>query len=226
MTDKKKGKKECLTLLGIKRGMTQKFDDKGNVTPCTVIEVEPCVVVQLKNKEKDGYTALQLASQKIIVNREETLARRTSKPLLGHFKKANVAPRKHLKESRIADTADYTVGQEIGVAIFNDVEYVDTRARSKGKGYQGVIKRHHYAGGPASHGSGFHRHAGSTGMRSSPGRCLPGGKKAGHMGSEFVTTQNLKVIEVNEKDNVLLVKGAVPGPVGGLVEVTAAVKIA
>jgi large subunit ribosomal protein L3 len=214
----------ALTMMGKKRGMMQLFDEKGNVVVCTVIQAEPNVVTQIKTKATDGYTAIQLGFEKVTGKTQYTIEARTKKPRLGHFKKAGVESRRHLLESRIESTDEYTLGQEIGVDVFNEVEFVDATAISKGKGYQGVIKRHHFAGGPASHGSGFHRHAGSTGMRSTPGRGLPGGKKAGQMGNERVTVQNLQVIKVDPENHLILVKGQVPGPRNGLVYLSQAKK--
>lgn len=214
----------ALKLMGKKRGMVQLFDENGNIVVCTVIEAEPNIVTQIKTKESDGYDAVQFGFEKIKAKDPRTIEKRTKKPQFGHFKKAGVEPRRYLTELRVEDTSTYSLGQEIGVGIFADAPYVDATAESKGKGYQGVIKRHHFAGGPASHGSGFHRHAGSTGMRSTPGRCLPGGKKAGQMGNTRVTAQNLKVVMVKEDDNLIVVKGQVPGPRNGLVYLSQAAK--
>ncbi|MCE2983639.1 MAG: 50S ribosomal protein L3 [Parachlamydia sp.] len=213
-----------LTMMGKKRGMIQLFDEKGNVVVCTVIQAEPNVVTQIKTKQTDGYSALQLGFDKIIGKTQYTIEARTKKPQLGHFKKAQVESRRHLKESRIDSVDEYSLGQEIGVDVFSDIEFVDATAISKGKGYQGVMKRHNFAGGPSSHGSGHHRHAGSTGMRSTPGRGLPGGKKAGQMGNEQVTVQNLRVVRVDAENQVIIVKGQVPGPKNGLVFLRQAVK--
>jgi len=218
-------KKRGLTqLLGKKRGMTQLFDDKGNIVVCTVIEVEPNVVTQIKTKEKDGYNAIQLGFDKVRGKTQYTISSRVSKPLLGHYKKAGVEPRKHLIESKTDFTEEFGLGQEITIGAFEEIKFVDATAVSKGKGYQGVMKRHNFAGGPASHGSGFHRHAGSTGMRSTPGRGLPGGKKAGQMGNEKVTVQNLQVVRVDVENQLILLKGQVPGPRNGLVHIKQAVK--
>lgn len=213
-----------LKLMGKKRGMVQLFDEKGHAHVCTVIEVQPNVITQVKTQQTDGYNAIQLAFDEVKVNDERTLEKRISKPLRGHFKKANVAPRRHIAESALETVEQYTVGQEVGLEAFEGLEYVDATAISKGKGYQGVIKRHHFAGGPASHGSGFHRHGGSTGMRTSPGRCLPGQKMPGHMGAEKATVQNLKVISMDPKEHVIVVEGAVPGPRDGLVYLSSAKK--
>lgn len=214
-----------LNLMGKKRGMTQLFDDKGNVIVCTVIEAEPNVITQIKTEEIDGYKAIQLGFDKIVTKDPRTMRKRASKPRLGHFAKANVEPRRYLLESRLDQIEDYSVGQELGVEQFDEVKFIDAAAMSKGKGYQGVIKLYNYAGGPASHGSGFHRHAGSRGMRSTPGRVFPGGKCANHMGYDRKTVQNLEVIMIDKENNLILVKGAVPGPKDGLVTISPAIKL-
>lgn len=214
----------ALKLKGKKRGMTQLFDEKGTLMPCTVIELEPNVIAQIKTKENDGYVALQLGSDKITTKDPRTLNRRLHKPQLGHYAKNSIAPRRSLHETRIEKADDYAIGQELGVELFNEIEHIDVTAISKGKGYQGVMKLHNFAGGPASHGSGFHRHAGSTGMRSTPGRCLKGGPRASHMGSEQVTVQNLKVVKIDKENNLIIVKGQVPGPRNGSVSIAPAVK--
>lgn len=213
-----------LKFMGKKRGMTQLFDDQGNVITCTVIEAEPNVVTQVKTVEKDGYNAIQLGFERVVVKDPRTIEKRVTKPLRGHYAKASVEPRRYLLESRFENVEGYSQGQELSVAEFEEIKFVDATAMSKGKGYQGVIKLHHFSGGPASHGSGFHRHAGSTGMRSTPGRCLPGGPRASHMGDDRVTIQNLEVIQIDKQENLILVKGAVPGPVNGLVILSAAIK--
>ena len=206
-----------LKLMGRKRGMTQLFDDKGNVVACTVIEIEPNVVVRVKTKEHDGYDALQLGFEKV-------KKKRLTKPLQGHFDGNKIESRRFLRESRFEDIDGYSIGQEVGVAAFQDVEYIDVIGTSKGKGFQGVMKRHNFSGGPASHGSHFHRRAGSTGMRSTPGRCLPGVKKAGRMGGERNTVQNLKIIQVDVDKNIIIVKGPISGCTGSLVFLSKAVK--
>jgi large subunit ribosomal protein L3 len=215
----------ALKLMGKKRGMTQRFDETGNIVVCTVIHAEPNVVTQIKRKESDGYNALQLGFDKIATKDPRTVEKRVSKQLLGHFKKSNVEPRRYLAESRIDNIDEYSVGQEVGVSLFNEVSYVDVCGVSKGKGYQGVMRRHNFSGGPGAHGSGFHRHGGSTGMRSTPGRTLPGQKKAGHMGCERVTVQNLRVLGVDEGRNLIIIEGAIPGPRGGLVSIAPARKM-
>ncbi len=197
-----------LKFMGKKKGMTQIFDSEGNLIVCTVISAEPNAVVQIKNKDKDGYSAIQLGAEKLSPSRRKNL----SKPLIGHFAKAKVEPCKHLCESRVSnDDQNLQLGQEVDLSIFEEGTFIDISSKSKGKGFQGVMKRHGFKGGPASHGSGFHRAAGSTGMRSTPGRNLPGGKKAGQMGNVKVTIQNLKIIKIDPDKQVILVKGAVPG---------------
>jgi large subunit ribosomal protein L3 len=209
-----------LKLMGKKRGMTRVYDEKGNLIVCTLIAAEPNVIVQVKSQEKDGYSAVQLGTVKV----PESKKKNVSKPLVGHFARAKVEPRRHLLESRIDNAEEYELGQEVGVDYFADVEFVDVCGTSKGKGFQGVIKRHNFAGGPASHGSGFHRSAGSTGMRSTPGRSLPGVKKAGQMGSQKVTAENLKVVRVDAEKQIILVKGAVPGAKNSLLYIRKSVK--
>jgi large subunit ribosomal protein L3 len=215
-----KGKYMTLKLMGKKRGMTRLFDEKGNHVVCTVISAEPNIITQIKRKERDGYEAVQLSAFKV----KPSKVKNVLKPLRGHFAKAGVEARTASIESHVEDIEAFQVGQEVGVSYFADVEYVDVSGVSKGKGYQGVIKRHHFAGGPASHGSGFHRHGGSTGMRTSPGRCLPGQKKAGRMGSDKVTLQNLRVVRIDEEKQVIIVEGAIPGARGGIVYITKSVK--
>lgn len=214
----------ALNLMGKKRGMIQLFDDKGNSVSCTVIEVEPNVVTQVKTQANDGYTAIQMGFDEVKTKDHRTAERRVGKPLAGHFKKCSVAPRRFLHETRMDVVEGYEPGQSIGLDKFLEVKFLDISAVTKGKGYQGVMKRHNYAGGPAAHGSGFHRHAGSRGQRTTPGRVFPLGKAAGHMGCENMTVQNLKVILVDDKENIIVVEGAVPGPKGGVVTLTEARK--
>ena len=212
-------------LMGKKRGMTSIFDDQGNLIVCTGIEVEPNVVTQIKTTETDGYNAIQTGFDKIQGKRPETIQKRTGKPLAGHFKKNNIEPRRHLVESRIDNVQDYTLGQELTVEMFKDVKFIDVYGTSIGKGYQGSMKLHNFGGLPASHGViKCHRSLGSTGNRSTPGRCFPNGKRDSHMGHEKVTVQNLKVMEINTEDNIIVVKGAVPGPKNGLITITKAMK--
>lgn len=209
-----------LKFMGKKLGMTRLFDAKGNHVVCTVISAEPNIISQVKSSEKDGYEAVQLAALKV----KPSKLRNVTKSLKGHYAKAGIDPRVRLSETRVESTQDFQVGQEVSVAQFAEVSFVDVQGVSKGKGHQGVMKRYHFAGGPASHGSGFHRHGGSTGMRSTPGRCLPGQKKSGRMGGEVVTTQNLRVVRVDAEKQLMIVEGAIPGARGGLLYITKAVK--
>ncbi|MCB1118665.1 MAG: 50S ribosomal protein L3 [Chlamydiia bacterium] len=214
-----------LNLMGKKRGMTTLFDEKGNRVCCTVIEVTPNVVTQVKTVEKDGYNAIQLGCDAVVTKDPRTAKERVGKPLMGHFEKNGVAPQRCLAETRVESVEGFEVGQEISVESFAEETFVDVIGTSKGRGFQGVMKRHNFAGGPASHGaSKFHRKSGSTGMRSTPGRGLPGGKKPGHMGNEQVTVQNLKVYKVDAAENVIVVEGAIPGPNHRLVTIRTAKK--
>jgi large subunit ribosomal protein L3 len=212
-------------LMGRKRGMTRLFDEKGNAVVATVIEIEPNVVTQIKTTDVDGYEAVQLGFEKVTTNDPRTIERRVKKPLRGHFAKANVEPRRFLQEFKTEKLDNFTVGQEINVDLFKVGEYLDVTATSKGKGFQGAMKLHNFAGGRATHGNSLsHRALGSTGMRSSPGRCFKGGPRASHMGDDTVTVQNLEVVMVSLEDNVILVKGAVPGARDALVTIEEAVK--
>lgn len=207
-------------LYGKKRGMTKIFDDEGNIVVCSVIEVDPNVVVKIKTEEKDGYSAVQMGAGKLT----DSQKKRLKNPVLGYFKKQQVEPRKKLFENRTSETSGFEVGQEISLAIFQDEKYVDVVGISKGKGFQGVMKRHNFKGGPAAHGSKFHREPGSTGMCSYPARTFKGKRMAGHMGSERVTQEGLKVVRIDEDKNLLLVKGSIPGPNGGDVCIRKALK--
>ncbi|MBZ4642774.1 MAG: large subunit ribosomal protein [Deferribacteres bacterium] len=205
-------------IIGRKIGMTQVFMSDGAVVPVTVIEAGPCVVVQKKTKETDGYNALQLGFGKILK------AKKVNKPMAGHFKKNNLDFYKFLKEFRTDNVNDFEVGQEIKADIFEEGELVDVQGISIGKGFQGVIKRHGFGGGPASHGSDFHRAPGSIGMCEFPGETLKGKKMPGRMGNKTVTTQGLKIAKVLADKNVLLIKGAVPGHKNGIVYIKKSTK--
>jgi large subunit ribosomal protein L3 len=214
-----------MRLMGRKRGMTQRFDDQGRLIPCTVIEIEPNVIVQLKSVERDGYTAIQLGCEEVKAKDPRTLERRIGKPRAGHFKSGNVAPRRHLKECRVELAESVQVGDQFTVEFFSEVSYVDVTAISKGRGFQGTMKRHNFRGGPASHGcEKVHRSPGSIGNRSTPGWVYPGRKMSGHMGAERVTVLSLQVVAIEPDLNVLLVRGAVPGATGDLVSIRPAVK--
>jgi large subunit ribosomal protein L3 len=196
-------------LIGKKLGMTQVFDES-RLTPVTVIEAGPCQVVAVKTKERDRYEAVQLSFG-------EVKERRLSKPELGHLKKNQASPSRVLREFR--KDGEPAVGQFVTVGMFKKGDWVDVIGVSKGKGYQGVVKRHHYAGGPESHGSMFHRAPGSIGASSFPSRVWKGKTLPGHMGSERVTVQRLKVVESRSEENLLFVRGAIPGAVNGVVVV-------
>ena len=207
-----------LTLIGQKKGMTQIFDQQGNRVVCTVIQAEPNTILQVKRKETHGYNGLQLAGQSL----SSSQASRMPKPQKGQFAKAQVEPCRVIHESRIENVDDYQVGQKLDLTLFSETQYVDIEGVSKGKGFQGVIKLHKMSGGPAAHGSGFHRHMGSTGMRTTPGRCFPNGKRASRMGGDRKTVQNLKVVAI--RGDLLLVEGAVPGARSGTVFIRKAKK--
>ena len=204
-------------ILGKKIGMTQVFTKEGKLIPVTVIEVEPNVVTQIKTVEKDGYDAIQLATETI----REGLS---NKPAMGHTKKANTEPKRFLKEIRGVNVSEYTLGQTIGVDIFSEGEMVDVTGTSKGKGFQGVIKRYNQTRGPMGHGSQYHRGVGSLGTML-PMHVLKGKKMPGQMGNVQRTVQNLEIIEVNVEDSYILVKGNVPGPKKSLVMIRTAVKM-
>lgn len=203
-------------ILGRKIGMTSVFNKKGKLIPVTVIEVTPNVVSQVKTKETDGYDAIQLA----FCDKREKLA---NKPETGHLKKANTSPKRFLKELRGVLATDYSLGQEIKADIFTEGEMVDVTGTSKGKGTQGVIKRYNQTRGPMGHGSQYHRGVGSLGTML-PMRVLPGKKMPGRMGNEKVTVQNLEVISIDLENNVILIKGNVPGPKNSLVVIKTSVK--
>ena len=199
-----------------KIGMTGVFAKDGKLIPVTVIEIEPNIVTQIKTKETDGYEAIQLAS----VNKREKLS---NKPEQGHFKKSNSTPKRFLKEIRGVDVSSYSIGQELKADVFTEGEIVDVTGTSKGKGFQGVIKRHNQSRGPMGHGSQYHRGVGSLGTML-PMRVLPGKKMPGQMGGDKVTIQNLEIIQIDLENNVILIKGNVPGPKKSLVLVKSAVK--
>ena len=208
-------------LLGKKLGMTQIFGEDGSAIPVTVIKAGPCAVVQKKTVSSDGYDGIQLGFEEV------AKVKRVNKPVTGHFKKANVAPRSLLREFRV-DTEEleaHEVGAEISVDIFEPGEFVDVTGTSKGKGFAGVVKKYHFKGAPASRGTHENfRHGGSIGQNMTPGRTIKGKKMPGHMGSERVTVQNLKVVDVRGDTNILMVEGAVPGPTNGFVIIKKAVK--
>ena len=197
--------------------MTQVFGEDGVLTPVTVLQAGPCVVTQVKTVENDGYSAVQVGFGDI---REKLV----NKPKKGHFAKAGVTAKRFLKEFRLEDAESYTLGQEIKADVFAAGDKVDATAKSKGKGFQGAIKRHGQSRGPMAHGSKYHRHAGSNGSATTPGRVFKGKHMPGHMGAVRVTVQNLEVVSVDAEKNLILVKGAVPGPKKSLVMLKESVK--
>lgn len=204
-------------ILGKKLGMTQVFAADGKRIPVTVVEAGPCLVLQKKTAATDGYNAIQ-------VGFGVRKAHRVNKPEMGHFRKAGKGAFAYLRELRADNVDDYQVGDELNCGIFSAGDVIDVTATSKGKGFQGVIKRWHFSGGRATHGSMFHRSAGSIGASAWPSRVVKGKKMAGQMGNERVTTQNLQVVEVRPEENLILVRGAVPGPKNGLVLIRKAAK--
>ena len=205
-------------LIGKKIGMTQLFDENGMVVPVTVVEAGPCVVVQKKTVENDGYAAVQVGFGDVKVQR-------VNKPMAGHFKKADVAPKKVLKEFRLEDTESVNVGDVLKADVFAAGDRVDVVGTSKGKGTAGAIKRWNFSRLKESHGTGpVARHAGSLGACSDPSRVYKGKKLAGHLGSERVTIQNLDIVKVDAENNLIAIKGAIPGPRGGIVVIADTVK--
>ena len=206
-------------ILATKVGMTQIFNDEGVLTPVTVLQAGPCVVTQVKTVENDGYKAVQVG----FVDKREKLV---SKPVKGHFDKAGVSYKRFVREFRFENAEGYAVGDEIKADIFAAGDKIDATAISKGKGFQGAIKRHGQSRGPMAHGSKFHRHQGSNGACSDPSKVFKGKGMPGHMGSKRITIQNLEVVRIDAENNLILVKGAVPGPKKALVTLKETVKAA
>ena len=204
-------------ILATKVGMTQIFNEDGVLVPVTVLQAGPCVVTQVKTEENDGYKAVHVG----FVDKREKLV---SKPVKGHFDKAGVAYKRFVREFRLDNAEEYSVKDEIKADIFAAGDKIDATAVSKGKGFQGAIKRHGQSRGPMAHGSKYHRHAGSNGACSDPSKVFKGKKMPGHMGSKRVTVQNLEVVKVDAENNLILVKGAVPGPKKSLVTIKETVK--
>lgn len=204
-------------LIGKKVGMTQLFDENGTVTPVTVIQAMPNVVVQKKSVETDGYNAVQVASGDVKLNR-------VNKPTKGHFEKANIEPKKYLNEFKTDDLDSYEIGKELNVTIFSEGDFVDVVGTSKGKGTQGVVTRHGFGRGRETHGSKFHRMPGGMGAATYPGKVWKNHRMAGKTGNERVTVQNLLVVRVDEERNLIFVKGSIPGPKRGKVTVKETVK--
>ncbi len=221
-------------ILATKIGMTQIFDQDGTLIPVTVLQAGPCVVTQVKTPDNDGYSAVQVGfvdKKEKIINKDkggkkEVIHRHgVNKPLQGHFAKAGVSAKRYIRELKLENAQDYAPGSEIKADIFAEGDRIDATAISKGKGFQGAIKRHGQHRGPMTHGSKFHRHQGSNGACSSPSKVFKGKGMPGHMGCVRVTVQNLSVVRVDAEKNLLLVKGAVPGPRKGLVTIKETTKV-
>jgi len=220
-------------LLGRKLGMTQLWDEQESLRPATVLEVGPCVVLQVKTPERDGYSALQLGFDDKKVRhkhgkgeRRRPVERRgANRPEIGHARAANTTPKRFVREVRVQPGHEYTVGQQLTVELFAGVSHVDVIGTTKGKGFQGTVKRHNFSRGPASHGSMNVRKPGSIGASASPSRVIPGRRMPGHMGCVRHTEANLRVLEADPQRNLLIVRGAVPGPVGGYVVVRPALRL-
>lgn len=199
-------------LLGNKMGMTQIFDEAGNIIPVTILKVGPCVVTQIKTRSKDGYDSIQIGygsvSNKLL-----------TQPELGHLQKSNIQPLKYLKEFRINENNEFQIGQILNVDSFLPGQLVNIQGKSIGKGFSGLQKRHNFARGPMTHGSKNHRAPGSIGMGTTPGRVLPGKKMAGQLGNKIITIKKLKVIQINSEENILVIKGSVPGKPGNLLSI-------
>ena len=220
-------------ILATKVGMTQIFNEDGVLTPVTVLQAGPCVVTQIKTVENDGYSAVQVGfvdkKDKIVnkdANGKKEIVHRhgVTKAEQGHFAKAGVSSKRFVREFKFENAEEYTVAQEIKADIFAEGDKVDATAISKGKGFQGAIKRHNQHRGPMTHGSKFHRHAGSNGAASDPSKVFKGKKMPGHMGSKRITIQNLEIVRVDAENNLILVKGSVPGPKKSLVTIKESVK--
>ena len=199
-------------LLGNKIGMTQIFDESGNIIPVTILKVGPCVITQVKTQAKDGYDSIQIGYGNV---RSKAL----TQPELGHLQKSNIHPLKYLKEFKISEDNDFKIGQILDVNSFSPGQLVNVRGKSIGKGFSGLQKRHNFSRGPMTHGSKNHRAPGSIGMGTTPGRVLPGKKMAGQLGNKITTIQKLKVIQINSEENILVIKGSVPGKPGNLLSI-------
>ena len=204
-------------ILATKVGMTQIFNEDGVLTPVTVLQAGPCVVTQVKTADNDGYSAVQVG----FVDKRDKLV---SKPVKGHFDKAGVSYKRYVREFKLDNAEEFSVKDEIKADIFAAGDKIDATAISKGKGFQGAIKRHGQSRGPMAHGSKFHRHAGSNGSATTPGRVFKGKKMPGQMGGKRITIQNLEIVRVDAENNLILVKGAVPGPKKSLVTLKETVK--
>ena len=200
-------------LLGNKIGMTQIFDESGNIIPVTILKVGPCVVTQIKTEAKDGYNSIQIGYGNIP-------SKLLTQPELGHLQKSKIQPLKYLKEFRTNDQDEFEIGQILNVDSLSPGQFVNIRGKSVGKGFSGLQKRHNFTRGPMTHGSKNHKAPGSIGMGTTPGRVLPGKRMAGQLGNKIITIRKLKVIQVNFEENILIIKGSVPGKPGNLLSIT------
>ena len=201
-----------LGLLGNKIGMTQIFDETGNIIPVTVLKIGPCVITQVKTVLTDGYNAIQIGYGNVST-------KSLTQPELGHLQKSNIQPLKYLKEFRVNNPEEFQVGQILNVEAFNSGQLVDITGKSSGKGFSGLQKRHNFTRGPMTHGSKNHRQPGSIGMGTTPGRVLPGKKMSGQLGNKITNIKKLKIVQVNAEENILVVKGSVPGKPGNLLSI-------
>lgn len=199
-------------LLGNKVGMTQIFDESGNIIPVTILKVGPCIVTQVKTKSKDGYDSIQIGYGNLS-------SKSLTQPKLGHLQKSNIQPLKYLKEFKITEADQFSIGQVLNVDSFSPGQFVNIRGKSIGKGFSGLQKRHNFSRGPMTHGSKNHREPGSIGMGTTPGRVLPGKKMAGQLGNKITTIKKLKVIQINSEENLLVIKGSVPGKPGNFLSI-------
>ena len=200
-------------LLGNKIGMTQIFDESGNIIPVTILKVGPCIITQIKTEMKDGYNAIQ-------VGYSNTSNKSLTQPELGHLQKSNIQPLKYLKEFRVDSVDEFEVGQVLNVDLLSVDQLVNIKGKTVGKGFSGLQKRHNFTRGPMTHGSKNHRAPGSIGMGTTPGRVLPGKKMAGQLGNKLTTIKKLKVIQLSSDENILIIKGSVPGKPGNLLSIT------
>ena len=202
-------------LLGNKIGMTQIFDESGNIIPVTILKVGPCIVTQVKTKSKDGYDSIQIGYKNLA-------SKALTQPELGHLQKSNIQPLKYLKEFRRNETNEFQLGQVLNIDSFQPGQLVNIQGKTIGKGFSGLQKRHNFTRGPMTHGSKNHRAPGSIGMGTTPGRVLPGKKMAGQLGNKIITIKKLKIIQINSKENILVIKGSVPGKPGNLLSIVPA----
>jgi large subunit ribosomal protein L3 len=202
----------AIGLLGHKIGMTQIFDESGNIIPVTILKVGPCVVTQIKTKSKDGYDSIQVGYGNVSNNL-------LNQPKLGHLQKSNIQPLKYLKEFKVNEQDEFEIGQVLNVESFSTGQFVNIKGKTIGKGFSGLQKRHNFSRGPMTHGSKNHRAPGSIGMGTTPGRVLPGKKMAGQLGNKTTTIKKLKVIQINSEENILVIKGSVPGKPGNLLRI-------